>query len=147
MEYKDTTINLSLVAKDKNSLSVTRLLARQLMENPYTTVGDFLRGISDSDLQTLIHGLEDGDKLYADYILISMMLAQAEGVQSPEDDDGFAEQVDRLVMMLSVESLARKGLVRIYHDNLSFGADMDDKIVCEKIDGIYYQKYLDGDIE
>lgn len=147
MEYKDTTINLSLVAKDKNSLSVTRLLARQLMENPYTTVGDFLRGISDSDLQTLIHGLEDGDKLYGDYILISMMLSQAEGNPSPEDDEGFANMVDQLIMMLTIESLARKGLVRVYHENLSFGADMSDKIVCEKIDGFDYKKYLDGDIE
>lgn len=147
MEYKDTIINLPMVAKDKQSLSVTRLLASQLMENPYTTVGDFMKGLSDADLQTLMHGFEEDDKLYGDYILISSMLAQAEGVPSPENDDEFAEQVDRLVMMLAVESLARKGLVRIYHENLSFGADAGDKIVCEKIDGINYQDYLNKDDE
>ena len=61
-DFGDTTINLPLVAKDKNSLAITRMLATQLMENPYMTVGDFIGNLSDSDLSFLINTMEDSDK-------------------------------------------------------------------------------------
>jgi hypothetical protein len=32
-----------------------------------------------------------------------------------------------------IESLKRKGLVKVYYENISFGDDMGEKIIVEKI--------------
>ena len=108
------------------------------------TVGDFIGDLSDTDLDFLVKGidLENGDKYYADYILICMMLASAEGVATPDDDEEFSQFVDRLIMLLAIESLGRKGLIKVYRENMSFGEDAGDKIVCEKIDGMDYKDFL-----
>jgi hypothetical protein len=39
-------------------------------------------------------------------------------------------------MFISVESLRRKGLVRVYHENMSFGEDAEKRVVVEKIEGL-----------
>jgi hypothetical protein len=37
-------------------------------------------------------------------------------------------------MLLTCEQLARKGMVKIYRENMSFGPDMENKIVVEKLE-------------
>ena len=78
-------LNLPEIIKDQSFLAITRMLATQLMENPYMTVGDFIGNLSDSDLSFLINTMEDSDKYCGDYILIGSMLAGAEGVPAPND--------------------------------------------------------------
>jgi len=39
-----------------------------------------------------------------------------------------------LVMFLTIESLSRKGLVKVHHNNMSFHEDCMDKIIVEKLD-------------
>jgi hypothetical protein len=34
---------------------------------------------------------------------------------------------------LAIEGLSRKGLVKVYHENISFGEDFGNKIVVEKL--------------
>jgi hypothetical protein len=36
-------------------------------------------------------------------------------------------------MFVAMESLYRKGMVKVYHKNMSLGEDASDKIVVEKI--------------
>ena len=106
------------------------------------TVGDFIGNLSDSDLSFLINTMEDSDKYCSDYILIGSMLAGAEGVPAPHDVEEYSQLIDKLMMLLAVESLGRKGLVKVYRENMSFGEDAGDKIVCEKIDGMDYKDFL-----
>jgi hypothetical protein len=66
-------------------------------------------------------------------ILISEMLSAAEGTNmggTPE----VHQRLNMFITWLIFESLKRKGLVKIYYENISFGEDMGDKIVVEKID-------------
>lgn len=124
------TVNYAEVLKAKDVLSVTKLLATQLMQTPYMTVGDFLRTVADDDLETLIDGNE---KHIGDQLLISEMLATAEGLDSSKDFGEFKDRAAQLLGFLIVESLKRKGLVKVYYENMSFDESLGDKIIVEKI--------------
>lgn len=129
------TVNYDILLKSKDVSSVTKLLATKLKENPYTTVGDYLQSLSDSDVETLLTNI-DGDeteKNYSDVILISEMLATAEGLDSSKDFDGMVKRTHYLVGFLTIESLRRKGLVKIHYENMSFGDELGDKIIVEKL--------------
>lgn len=129
-------VNCAEVVKSKDMLAVTRLLAADLIAKPYLSVGDWLVNVSDSDLKGLV-AAADMDKndevILEDLMLIFMMLRQAEGLPPVKDDEDFRKGIGQLVTMLVGESLARKGLIKLYRENLSFGDDMGDKIVMEKI--------------
>lgn len=141
LESGEWGVNYREVMNDKKRMSVTRLLAAALVSEPYLTVKDFLIGLSDTDLETLMEIYDDGvfkeeaeeDPRAADAILIAEMLAQAEGL-SHGDIEETVRRVSALSMFLVVESLARKGLVKIHRNNMSFGEDMGDKVVVERLE-------------
>ena len=138
MEFKFESegfyLNYEEIVKTKETLAVTRLLATDLMTNGYINVGNFIKELSDADLQSLIHNMEDDCKnQYQDLILVSEMLATGEGCESSQNDNEYDGRVQQLCNFLVIESLHRKGLVKCYHENLSFNEDMGDKIVVEKL--------------
>jgi len=151
-DYEDDgpiEINYDNVVSCKDCLSVTRILAVDLKENPYLTVGFFLKNITDVDLKILSDivdknfDIEDDDEVkdpgLADVVLIAEMLARAEGIIS-ESDDELMQKVNQFMMFISVESLRRKGLVKVYHENMSFGEDAGERVVVEKIKGAAYDE-------
>jgi hypothetical protein len=125
------SLNYAEIANHKELMAVTRLLAKQMMANPYIVVGDYIKELSDSDLKALM-AAEDSHE-YEDIILMSEMLATAEGCEQSPTDKVFQERTGQLITLLVIESLGRKGLVRVYHENMSFHEDMKDKVVVEKI--------------
>lgn len=130
------SVNCAEVVKSKDCLAVTRLLAADLLAKPYLKVGDWMQSVSDADLQTLINGAEpDENDEYKleDILLVVMMLRQAEGLAPLKGEEDFRKACGQLVTLMVIESLNRKGLVKVYHENMSFGDDMGDKIVVEKI--------------
>lgn len=123
------------VVKDKNSFAITRLLAADLIARPIMKVGDFFKNMADSDLQMLMSMTEPKLKLEAvgDFLLIVMMLRNAEGSEPLMNEKDAKNSIGQFVAFLVMESLARKGLVKLYHENMSFGEDAADNIVVEKI--------------
>lgn len=122
------------VIKSKDLMPITRTLAMDLVNSGYMRVGDFLKGLSDNDLQNLME-ISDNDESeqFCELLLIAEMLATGEGLNSSEDEQEFANRMNHFCMLLAIESLYRKGLVKLYRENMSFGEDMGDKIVVEKI--------------
>ena len=124
------------------------MLAADLKANPYTTVGQFLKNISNADLKILNDiveshsGIEAEDEVtdpaLADIVLIAEMLGRAEDLVSENDED-LMHRVNQFMVMITCENLARKGLVKVYHENMSFGDDAGHRIVVKKIDGIDYE--------
>jgi hypothetical protein len=47
--------------------------------------------------------------------------------------EDITENVNYFGVCITCVSLARKGLVRVYYDNMSFGRDHGDKVLVEKI--------------
>jgi len=125
-----------IIESDK-LLPVTKSVAKMLMRNPYTSLGKFFKKLSDENLQTLMEIIDEGDSEFndgmEDIVLMTEMLSRAEGVPSQCIED-ITENVNYFGACITCVSLARKGLVRVYYDNMSFGTDQGDKVIVEKID-------------
>ena len=118
-------------------LPVTKSVAKMLMRNPYTSLGKFFTKLSDENLEVLMEIVEEGDSEFnvgiEDIVLMTEMLSRAEGVPSGSIEE-ITENVNYFGMCVTCVSLARKGLVRVYYDNMSFGKDQGDKVIVERID-------------
>lgn len=142
------SVNYENLINSKEYLAVTRKLAIDLMAKPYMTVEQFINNLSDGDISQLLEMSVDDDdedadpldsiaeteKNLGDLVLIAEMLAVAEGLESSDGYDMVQNRVSQLIAFLAVESLARKGLVKSYPQNMSFGEDMAKKIIAERID-------------
>lgn len=131
------TLNYEAISKSKDMMAITRLLASDLIRDGYINVGDFIRNISDNDVQSLINKIEEndqGEQDYKDLILVANMLAEGEGCEPAQSEDVMIERLEQLVMLLTIESLHRKGLVKAHSENYSFHEDMRDKLIVERID-------------
>ena len=133
-DFGDTTINLPLVAKDKNSLAITRMLATTLMNESYIVVGDYIQGLSDGDLKILLEEQDRTDThAFDNLMMMSEMLAIGEGCDGSTTVSDFKDRLEQFIVYLIMESLKRKGLVRVFYENMSFHHDTYDKRVAEKI--------------
>lgn len=134
--FDEYTINLEKIAYEKDMSPVTRTLALDLMKNPYLSPGDFFQNLTDAEVSILLEMVESKDdgtlENEAEVLLLSQMLARAEGVVTDSIDE-IVNHMSYLAMLVASVSLARKGLVKVNYENLSFGSDMMDKIVVEKI--------------
>jgi hypothetical protein len=128
------SINYHKVLHQETFLPITRLLAADLIKSQYMSIGDFIKSLKDNSLEELNEISEDENHPnFEEMILITEMLAAAEGTNlggTPE----VHQRLNMFMTWLIFESLKRKGLVKIHYENLSFGDDMADKIVVEKID-------------
>ena len=126
-------INYERVLHQDSFLPITRLLAADLIKKQYMSCGDFFKGLSLDSLSELNDiAADENNSHFEEIILISEMLAAAEGVIV----GGISEVHERLGMFMTwlvMVSLNRKGLIKVYYENISFGEDMKDKIVAEKI--------------
>ena len=117
-------------------LPVTKSVAKMLMRNPYTSLGKFFKKLSDENLEVLMEIVEEGDSEFnvgiEDIVLMTEMLSRAEGVPSGSIEE-ITENVNYFGVCVTCVSLARKGLVRVYYDNMSFGKDQGDKVIVERI--------------
>ena len=129
-------VNIHEVVTKKELLAVTRLLAADLIVRPYMPVGDFFKNISDSDLKTLVDAVEPENykNHMGDIMLIGIMLRTAEGLEQLNSFDAALDVSKQVITFLIMESLYRKGLIKLYRENMSFHPDMGDKIVVERID-------------
>lgn len=128
-------VNFKHVANEKSLLASTRLLATDLTKNPYMTISDFLKNLSDGDLEELVTIIDEGEdhKHFEDLMLISMMLAAAEGTEGNTLESA-TQNINAFNTFVVCESLYRKGLVKLYRENMSFGEDMKDKMIVERLD-------------
>jgi phosphoribosyl-ATP pyrophosphohydrolase len=124
-----------IIESDK-LLPVTKSVAKMLMRNPYTSLGRFFKKLSNENLEVLMEIIDEGDSEFnermEDIVLMTEMLSRAEGVPSQSVDE-ITENVNYFGACITCVSLARKGLVRVYYDNMSFGRDQGDKVLVEKI--------------
>ena len=127
------SINYEKVLHEETFLPVTRLLAADLIKSQYMPIADFIKSLSDNTLEELneICGDENHPN-FEEMILIAEMLVAAEGTNiggTPE----VHQRLNLFITWMAIESLKRKGLVKVYYENISFGDDMGEKIIVEKI--------------
>ena len=136
INFENSTPNMEKIIDAEGLLPVTKSVAKMLMRNPYTSLGKFFKKLSDENLQTLMEIIDEGDSEFndgmEDVVLMTEMLSRAEGVPSQSIED-ITENVNYFGACVTCVSLARKGLVRVYYDNMSFGKDQGDKVIVERI--------------
>jgi hypothetical protein len=72
------------------------------------------------------------DPHFNELIIMTEMLAQAEGIPSMSMEE-MNTRVNQFLIFITMESLKRKGLIRIFYENMSFGDDYLDKMIAEKL--------------
>ena len=137
MEY---SVNFQQVVNKKQYTSSTRLLCYEIMNNGYANVGDFFKNLPQADLDKYLEISEDPEgELFEELVLLTGILASAEGVDvdlNPESEKAAEEmssKCSQLIMLFTIESLHRKGMVKLYHENITFGDDMGNKTLVEKL--------------
>lgn len=131
-ETQQFHINYQNVLATKEFMAVTRMLAADLMSNPYMTVSDFMRKLSDEELHTLGGIAEDEENpRMEELILICEMLAEAEGLEHANLDI-LHERINQFCIFIALEGLSRANLIKLHYENMSFGEDCKDKILAEK---------------
>jgi len=137
IDFENSHPCMEKIIESDKLLPVTKSVAKMLMRNPYTSLGKFFTKLSDENLEILMEIIEEGDSEFndglEDVVLMTEMLSRAEGVPS-ESVEEITENVNYFGMCVTCVSLARKGLVRVYYDNMSFGKDQGDQIIVERID-------------
>jgi hypothetical protein len=103
------------------------------MENPYLSIGSFIQNISDQDIEDFMQLIEhDNDLAMENMFLITELLATAEGLPS-EDLSVLTERCNIMASYITIESLARKNLVKVHYENMSFGEEFNKKVVVERL--------------
>ena len=136
IDFENSHPCMEKIIESDKLLPVTKSVAKMLMRNPYTSLGKFFKKLSDENLQVLMEIIDEGDSEFnegmEDVVLMTEMLSRAEGVPSQCIED-ITENVNYFGACVTCVSLARKGLVRVYYDNMSFGTDQGEKVLVERL--------------
>ena len=136
IDFENSHPDMEKIIESDKLLPITKSVAKMLMRNTYTSLGKFFKKLSDENLEILMEIIDEGDSEFndglEDVVLMTEMLSRAEGVPSQSVED-ITENVNYFGACVTCVSLARKGLVRVYYDNMSFGTDQGDKIIVERI--------------
>jgi hypothetical protein len=143
MEFKDDGYNLNYgnIANAEWLCPTIRLTALDLQKNPYITVGDWFQKLSINSLNEL---QEIAERAFEDpgnpdnedieqMMILAMMLASAEGTDDIGNMNHMKSQLSKIVMLVTIVALERKGLVRIWYENMTLGADMQGVPLVEKL--------------
>ncbi len=135
-KHKGFGMNLELISQQQDLTSATRLLAITLQKQPYISVGDWFKSLSVFQFAELNDLVEEpstrGDE---ELLLLTLMLSKAEATDVEyEASDAMARQFDALKFLITCVSLEKKGLVKVYYENLTLGDDMQDKIIVAKVE-------------
>ena len=136
IDFENSHPCMEKIIESDKLLPVTKSVAKMLMRNPYISLGKFFKKLSDENLQVLSEIIEEGDSEFndgmEDIVLMTEMLSRAEGVPSQCIED-ITENVNYFGACVACVSLARKGLVRVYYENMSFGTDQGEKVLVERL--------------
>lgn len=122
--------------------SITKSLAKDILNNAYVTPGSWFKSLSDSDVDALMEMVDIEDEEseeMAELMLLTLMLTSAEGVELSSYED-VSKSIGAMRMLTATVSLARKGLVDVFYENISFGSDAHNLIVAKKRDDVDYEK-------
>ena len=125
-------VNYEKVFRTDSVLPMARLLAATLMENPYMTVGTYMQKARDSELALIMEISEDEeDDRMGDLLLMSEMLARAEGVDTP-DIETVQGHLQAFISFAAIASLHRKDLLDAHYENMSFGEEFHKHIIAKR---------------
>lgn len=126
-------INHEMIMRS-DMMSCTHDCVRMIQKNEYLTVGEYLQNITTNQLEEMLEISENEENpKIEEFLLIAEMLARAEGLEGSEDFDILHKRLNLFIALIAIESLYRRGMIKIYRENMSFGDDMGKKKIAEKL--------------
>lgn len=133
-DFSHYAVNFDQVAEDTQVPAFLRLLAQDIMKNGYVSVGKFYESLTDYEIEHLISEFEylseesekeeisedDDASIGQDFILLTLMLCQADGTITITEDSLFEEYLPITGNFAIIESLYRAGLVDVVRENYSY---------------------------
>lgn len=119
-----TRVNYERVLSSPQTSALAKLTVMKLQKQQYLTLAEFMKGLSDTDLQALVQQFDKLDNVYIlqDIVLLAEIVAGGEG-DSTFDVDDIELRTDNLryfISMVTCESLQRKGFVDIDYTKVTF---------------------------
>jgi hypothetical protein len=134
MDVDNFTINFENLISNKTVSSIVRLLAVEIMNKPYLSVGEWLNDMSNEDNQSLMDLIEKNDDYSIEnQILLSLLLSRSEGVFFQTDEE-LNRGIASLQAFVAISNLHKKGLVIAVYKNMSFGEDAMQLEIAKKIE-------------
>lgn len=135
-------VNIDYILESDETYSQVRKLFRQLKERGYVTPKQYFESISDSDAFTLmnmveesvnsIHGSDVQFAMTEQLMLLTIGFLLGEG--SEINEQNVTEGSNAVFLMITIDSLARKGLVEAYRDKWCLNGGYPTDVWVKKID-------------
>lgn len=120
------------VINSKMFLKSTINLAKTIKENGYYLTSDYIKSLTDKDISHLLNLVNDQYSIeFGELFIIVEMLSNAEGLESSGSAQESADRINALVGFLTLEKLYRKKLIKLYHENMSFGEEFKHLKIAE----------------
>lgn len=134
------TVNIEALLESKDTLSCIKELFRSVQKNGYVTPKKYFESVSDTDLHTLSSLVEqmsseeasDLEQFEAQEHIMLMTIGFLIGEGTEINEDTVMSGSSIVVLMVTLESLARKNLVKVYRENWCLSGEQD-KVWVERI--------------
>lgn len=125
-------IEYDKIVGNKKILPMARLLAAELIQNPYMSPGTYFQEANDTDLELMmvISDDEEDDRM-SDLLLMAEMLVKAEGVET-EDMEDVASHINIFINFAAITLLDRKNLIDAKFNNMSFGDEFSKHVIATR---------------
>ena len=125
------TVNIDALIERKDTLSCIKELFRAVQKSGYITPKRYFESISDTDLHTLSALVEqmssdeasDHEQFEAQEHIMLMTIGFLVGEGTEINEETVTVGSSLVVLMVTLESLARKNLVRVFRENWALSAD------------------------
>jgi len=132
----DLNLDLSSIINSRTSWAINKLIATKSSIQPFFSLDSFFSSLSDEDIEFLTKETANTnmeDHAASELFLMSLLLAKAEGLATPNDDI-LVQRFESLVLLISLESMYRKGFVDLVRANMSLGEDAAQLMLAKTTD-------------
>lgn len=137
-ELSEYRVNLDQVIQKDDHYIVAQDVAVLVKMNGLMSVGSIMKSIPDDHLQEMVDFIEEtyqeepiGQTCHEELMILSLMLIQAEGGQISMSEEFAVNSMHQTMLFLMMESLYRKGLIELIHENLSFDEASSNRSVAK----------------
>lgn len=124
-------LNINAVLTAPQVCAQIKLLAMRAQSGEYIIPGKYLQGLNDFDLGMLVNIADMSafnENALFNMVCLAEILANSEGYPALNDDDA-RKNVGFTVMLLTSCMLARKGVVTVFYDNISFSDSAHEDMI------------------
>ena len=129
---KDILINIKLVSESDEVSPLSRSLAQTIINKDYLTIGNWMKSLSNDEIEYLndIINIGDTDELFqeasSEIVLLTLLLVYSEGVY-PETIEEVSMHTGIFKMIVAGTDMDRKGITKACYENMSFGEGLGNE--------------------